>query len=132
MKELVQQFDKVLFERDGGVAYLTLNDPANKNPVTVEMMADLNNCRMYVRDDSIRAIVIRGAGGAFSAGGNIKVMKDRIDKGINRSGGYTRRRRVHNASAQYPQAHHCRGRGRSGRCGHEHCNGLRLLHCRSR
>ena len=86
MKELVQQFDKVLFERDGGVAYLTLNDPANKNPVTVEMMADLNSClNVCERDDSIRAIVIRGAGGAFSAGGNIKVMKDRIDKGINRS-----------------------------------------------
>ena len=44
MRELVKEFDKVLFEREGSVAYLTLNDPANKNPVTVEIMADLNEC----------------------------------------------------------------------------------------
>ncbi len=86
MKELIKEFEHVLFERDGSVAYLTLNDPANKNPVTVQMMADMNEClNVCERDDSIRCVVLRGAGGAFSAGGNIKVMKERIDKGINQS-----------------------------------------------
>ena len=68
MKELIKEFEHVLFERDGSVAYLTLNDPANKNPVTVQMMADMNEClNVCERDDSIRCV------------------KERIDKGINQS-----------------------------------------------
>ena len=86
MKELIKEYPKVLFEREGSVAYLTLNDPENKNPVTVEIMADLCECLNYCeREDDIRAIVIRGAGGSFSAGGNVKAMKERLDKGINAS-----------------------------------------------
>ena len=47
MKELIKEFPKVLFEREGSVAYLTLNDPENKNPVTVEIMANLCECLNY-------------------------------------------------------------------------------------
>ena len=93
MKELIKEYPKVLFEREGSVAYLTLNDPENKNPVTVEIMADLCECLNYCeREDNIRAIVIRGAGGSFSAGGNVKAMKERLDKGIN---AFNRRSRLY-------------------------------------
>lgn len=86
MRELIREFEHVLFELDGSVAYLTLNDPANKNPVSAQIMADLGEClNVCERDPAIRCIVIRGAGGTFSAGGNIKGMKERLDQGINLS-----------------------------------------------
>lgn len=76
--------DKVLFEVRENVAYITLNDPENLNPVTVEVLRDLMQCLTYCeQEDAVRAIVIRGAGGNFTAGGNVKVMKERLDKGIN-------------------------------------------------
>lgn len=86
--------DDVLFDLRGNVAYITINKPELFNPVTVEVMQDLTQCLNYCEyDQDIRVIVLRGAGGNFTAGGNIKGMKERLDKGINtikvgiRSGG---------------------------------------------
>lgn len=77
-------FEFVIFEEKDNVGYITLNNPTQMNPVTVEVMRDLIECLNYCEEnDSIRAIVIRGAGGNFSAGGNVKAMKERLDKGIN-------------------------------------------------
>lgn len=77
-------FEFVLFEEKDHVGYITLNNPAQMNPVTTEVMQDLCKCLDYCEgQDSIRAVVIRGAGGNFSAGGNVKAMKERLDKGIN-------------------------------------------------
>lgn len=86
--------NSVLFDVRESVAYITLNDPAQMNPVTAEVMRDLIQCLNYCeRESDVRAIVLRGAGGNFTAGGNVKGMKERLDKGINttksgiRSGG---------------------------------------------
>ena len=86
--------NSVLFDVRECVAYITLNNPAQMNPVTAEVMQDLVQCLDYCeRERDVRAIVLRGAGGNFTAGGNVKGMKERLDKGINttksgiRSGG---------------------------------------------
>ena len=86
--------NSVLFDVREHVAYITLNNPAQMNPVTAEVMQDLVQCLDYCeRESDVRAIVLRGAGGNFTAGGNVKGMKERLDKGINttksgiRSGG---------------------------------------------
>lgn len=77
-------FEFVIFEEKDNVGYITLNNPKLMNPVTVEVMKDLIECLNYCEEnDSIRAIVIRGSGGNFSAGGNVKAMKERLDQGIN-------------------------------------------------
>ena len=74
----------VLFEVREGVAYITLNDPEHLNPVTAEVTQDLVQCLIYCeRENEVRAIVFRGAGGNFTAGGNVRGMKDRLDQGIN-------------------------------------------------
>lgn len=78
------KFEYVLFEERDSVGYITLNNPSQMNPVTVDVMKDLIECLNYCEAaDSIRALVIRGAGGNFSAGGNVKAMKERLDKNIN-------------------------------------------------
>lgn len=74
----------VLFDVRDSVAYLTLNNPEQLNPATAEVMGDLIRCLNYCeREAGVRAVVLRGAGGNFSAGGNVKDMKNRLDLGIN-------------------------------------------------
>jgi len=78
------EFEYVVFEEKDNVGYITLNNPENMNPITVSVVEDLIECLNYCeKTNSVRAIVIRGAGKNFSAGGNVKAMKDKIDNNIN-------------------------------------------------
>lgn len=69
----------VQVERRGAVAVLTLNRPESLNAIGTHQ-----DCRELVQavealtdDRSISAAVLTGAGRAFSAGGNLKAMKER-------------------------------------------------------
>jgi enoyl-CoA hydratase/carnithine racemase len=56
----------------GGVATVTLNRPERKNPLTFESYAELRDTfrqLVYVRD--VNAVVVAGAGGNFSSGGDV-------------------------------------------------------------
>eukprot|EP00929_Paragymnodinium_shiwhaense_P109681 TRINITY_DN76165_c0_g1_i2.p1 TRINITY_DN76165_c0_g1~~TRINITY_DN76165_c0_g1_i2.p1 ORF type:complete len:155 (-),score=21.89 TRINITY_DN76165_c0_g1_i2:60-524(-) len=66
-----------------GVKVVTLNRPEKLNPMTVEMgdalqavVADLESLPAN-GPDSLRAVVITGAGRAFSAGGDLGFLDDR-------------------------------------------------------
>lgn len=77
-------FQYVLFEEKDHVGYITLNNPENMNPITVDVVKELTECLNYCeKNDSVRAIVLRGSGGNFSAGGNVKNMKYKLDNNIN-------------------------------------------------
>ena len=57
---------------DGRVATLTLNRPERKNPLTFDSYAELRNLfRDLVYASDVRAIVLKGAGGNFSSGGDV-------------------------------------------------------------
>jgi enoyl-CoA hydratase/carnithine racemase len=61
-----------LWRVEQGVGYVTLNIPERKNPLTFESYAELRDLfRDLVYDREIRAIVIDGAGGNFSSGGDV-------------------------------------------------------------
>jgi len=61
-----------LWDFDGRVATVTLNRPERKNPLTFESYAELRDLfRDLVYQPSVRAIVVRGAGGNFSSGGDV-------------------------------------------------------------
>ena len=63
----------LLFEVSGHVALITLNRPAKRNAITAEMGDRLVDILERVRrDDAIRAAILTGAGGAFSAGADLK------------------------------------------------------------
>jgi len=54
---------------DGHVGRITLDRPASMNTFSAELAADLDDAlRAHDEDDGVRAVVIDGAGGAFSAG----------------------------------------------------------------
>jgi len=70
----------ILVKKNEGIGTLILNNPANMNafsqPLADELAAALE--KMW-SDRAVRVVIIRGAGGNFSAGGNIKGMKERVD-----------------------------------------------------
>lgn len=68
--------DSVQFAAAGGIATLTLNRPQAMNALDAAMIAQLRElCERVRDDDSVRAVVLRGAGPAFLAGGDVKVFQ---------------------------------------------------------
>lgn len=60
---------------DGFVLHVTLNRPESRNAMSLQMTQELRAVFSAIHDsDSIRAVVLRGAGGHFCAGGDIKDM----------------------------------------------------------
>jgi enoyl-CoA hydratase/carnithine racemase len=57
---------------DGRVATIRLNRPERKNPLTFDSYAELRNLfRDLVYASDVRAVVLTGAGGNFSSGGDV-------------------------------------------------------------
>ncbi|WP_166038117.1 enoyl-CoA hydratase family protein [Sphingosinicella sp. YJ22] len=57
---------------DEGVATVTLNRPERKNPLTFESYAELRDTfRALVYTPAVKAVVVTGAGGNFSSGGDV-------------------------------------------------------------
>lgn len=66
------QAQHFLWRVDAGVGYVTLNVPERKNPLTFASYAELRDLfRNLVYDQDIKAIVIDGADGNFSSGGDV-------------------------------------------------------------
>ena len=70
---------EILFERKGPAAVLTLNRPDIRNAITGErIIREIEEaCREVQEDETVCALILTGAGSAFSAGGNVKDMQDR-------------------------------------------------------
>lgn len=65
----------VLQRQKGGVLYLTLNRPEKRNAMSLEVVSALRAALNHAAEDNtVRVIVIRGAGGHFCAGGDISDM----------------------------------------------------------
>ncbi len=59
-------------DADGKVATITLDRPAKKNPLTFESYAELRDLfRNLVDANDVKAVVVTGAGGNFSSGGDV-------------------------------------------------------------
>ena len=83
---------------DGGVAVATLNRPEALNAVDGPMRAELAQVVERVgHDDSIRALILTGAGRGFCAGGDIKAMETRMGApaGTIADHGWRRQRQLH-------------------------------------
>lgn len=65
----------VFVRNDGPVAWLWLNRPQAMNAINQEMIRDLGAALDVVAaDESVRAVVLSGAGRAFCAGGDLKAI----------------------------------------------------------
>lgn len=70
--------DKVTSRKDGNVGYVIFNNPERRNAMSLEMWeATTRLMDAYARDDSIRVVVLAGAGDkAFVAGADISKFGD--------------------------------------------------------
>lgn len=70
-------FETIVCEVQDGVATLTLNRPKSLNAIN-RQMADEMTCALaqLAADASVRVLLLRGAGNAFCAGGDVRGMAD--------------------------------------------------------
>src|SRR5258706_8856417 len=67
----------IAFRREGIVAHLTFQRPERRNALNHDMMREIGDAVERVGSDrNVRALVLRGAGGAFCAGGDLGAMSD--------------------------------------------------------
>jgi enoyl-CoA hydratase/carnithine racemase len=65
----VSSYETVLVDVDGGVATVTLNRPEQRNAINLTMQQELHDAIWGLdADESVRAIVVTGAGKAFCSG----------------------------------------------------------------
>lgn len=72
-------------EREGAWMTLWFNQPEKRNPLTDEAMAELKSVFKVLRNDrSVRGVTLRGRGGVFCAGGDLKSFKSDFQSSANR------------------------------------------------
>lgn len=69
----------LLFEKDGPIVTLTINRPETRNPLGEDGDGPLYaEAAGRINDDrEVRCVILTGAGKAFSAGGNVKAMREK-------------------------------------------------------
>jgi len=76
-------FETIIYEAIGPVARITLNRPARTNAMNGTMLSEISGALdMAEQDDAIRAVVVRGAGTAFSSGFDLKDQMERRPSGV--------------------------------------------------
>jgi len=71
--------DFLLCTQQEGIVTLTMNRPEERNALTEEhqILEFADVCARTRRDPSVKVVILTGAGSAFSAGGNLKNMRDK-------------------------------------------------------
>jgi enoyl-CoA hydratase/carnithine racemase len=71
--------DFLIWEQADGVVTLTMNRPDQRNTLSGEGQHEdfIKACGRIEADETVRCVILTGAGSAFSAGGNVKDMRDR-------------------------------------------------------
>lgn len=65
-------------ERDGAIAILSLNRPEKRNALSLRIMHELNDALAEMgADPTVRAVILRGEGPAFSAGHDLRELSER-------------------------------------------------------
>ena len=69
-------YQHILLERHGGVARLVLNRPESRNAMTPQMGQEVAAAVDELNaDPTVRVVVVRGAGKAFSGGGSLEALE---------------------------------------------------------
>jgi enoyl-CoA hydratase len=80
--------ETIRLEVDGGIAVLTLDQPARRNPMTLRMGEEIAEAaRALERQDAARVLVVTGAGDAFCAGGDLALIEDNMRRPVGESRG---------------------------------------------
>ena len=76
-------YETINWEQDGGVGRITLNRPETLNAWNTQFGLDLKAAVEQAADDSVRAVLVTGAGRAFSSGADLKAgFEETADDGM--------------------------------------------------
>lgn len=71
-------YEHITFERDGNLAYVTMNRPKRRNALSLEHMKELISCFEAIGESrEISVVILRGEGPAFCAGHDLSEMVGR-------------------------------------------------------
>lgn len=74
------KFHFLKIEEENGIFYLTLNRANKKNALHPQMINEIAFCFNYIsKNDSIRLVIIKSTGDTFSAGADLKALKNNIE-----------------------------------------------------
>ncbi|MBO9648967.1 MAG: enoyl-CoA hydratase/isomerase family protein [Variovorax sp.] len=80
MPEASSDFSHIVLRRRQDVLFATLNQPQTRNALSPDVVAELARVLDAAEsDDTVRALVLRGGGGFFCAGGNVGNFQSRLD-----------------------------------------------------
>jgi len=72
-------YETILFDTDRNVATITLNRPDALNGLTIQMTEELAHALIRCRADAnVRAVIVKGAGRGFCAGGDVKAFGESL------------------------------------------------------
>ncbi len=73
--------DKVLYQQDGQIVTITLNDPAMRNPISERETVDaiVAALERLNQDGTARVAILTGSGSAFSSGGDLRAMQKNFE-----------------------------------------------------
>ncbi|MFK0005118.1 enoyl-CoA hydratase/isomerase family protein [Paenarthrobacter sp. NPDC090522] len=105
-KETEQQEEEVLFERRGHLGIVTLNRPRAVNALNAGMVkAMLQQLAAWADDDSVRTVLVRGAGdrGLCAGGDIVAIYKDMLHGGTETAEFWADEYRLNALIAGYPK-----------------------------
>ena len=71
----------LIVQKNEAITTLLFNRPDARNALSLEMRSLLRDSLMDAEnDETVRCVVLKGAGGHFMAGGDVKSMKDTLDQ----------------------------------------------------
>src|SRR4051794_664116 len=74
-RDVSQPYEQLVFDQEGPRATLTLNRPGVHNALSMRLSNELIDALERLRDsDTVKVVVIRGAGSSFCAGDDITEM----------------------------------------------------------
>jgi 2-(1,2-epoxy-1,2-dihydrophenyl)acetyl-CoA isomerase len=72
-------YETILFDTDQNVATITLNRPDALNGLTIRMTEEMAHALIRCRADAnVRAVIVKGAGRGFCAGGDVKAFGESL------------------------------------------------------
>ncbi|MGE0307607.1 MAG: enoyl-CoA hydratase/isomerase family protein [Acidimicrobiia bacterium] len=99
-----QPTEHILVEQDGSVVTITLNNPEMRNAFLDDMHEGMREIWWDLsEDDSVRAVIVTGAGKAFSAGGDIPGFIKSYEDPDYRRKSLRGARRLMEAQAEFPK-----------------------------
>ena len=71
----IEDYSCLELKLENGVLSISFNRPASRNALNLKMVEELESVLQSIAEDvSIRCLVLRGNGGHFCAGGDVKDM----------------------------------------------------------